>query len=94
VPAGPVVEPARITRNPQLLDRGFIETLDHPVVGCHEVSGMPFRLSSYSGPWFRTPPPLLGQHNREILRGILGLSDARIEELRRNRIIGERPLGT
>ena len=94
VPAGPVVEPAGITINPQLLDRGFIETLDHPVVGRHEVSGMPFRLSSYGGPWFRTPPPLLGQHNREILQGILGLSDARIEELRRNRIIGERPIGT
>jgi crotonobetainyl-CoA:carnitine CoA-transferase CaiB-like acyl-CoA transferase len=54
---------------------------------------MPFRLSSYRGPWFRTPPPLLGQHNREILQGILGLSDARIEELRRNRLIGERPIG-
>jgi crotonobetainyl-CoA:carnitine CoA-transferase CaiB-like acyl-CoA transferase len=94
IPAGAVVEPARITTNPQLLDRRFIETLDHPVVGRHKVSGVPFRLSSYRGPWFRTPPPLLGQHNREILQGILGLSDARIEELRRNRIIGERPIGT
>jgi crotonobetainyl-CoA:carnitine CoA-transferase CaiB-like acyl-CoA transferase len=94
VPAGAVVEPARIPTNPHLLDRGFIETLDHPVVGRHQVSGMPFRLSSYRGPWFRTPPPLLGQHNREILEGILGLSDARIEELRRNHIIGERPIGT
>jgi crotonobetainyl-CoA:carnitine CoA-transferase CaiB-like acyl-CoA transferase len=55
---------------------------------------MPFRLSSYEGRWFRTPSPTLGQHNRDVLEGLLGMSQARLEELRQAGIIGERPVGT
>ena len=33
-------------------------------------------------------PPTLGEHNREILGGMLGLSDAELEELSRDGIIG------
>ena len=36
----------------------------------------------------RSAPPTLGEHNREILGGLLGLSDAEIEQLTRDGIIG------
>jgi crotonobetainyl-CoA:carnitine CoA-transferase CaiB-like acyl-CoA transferase len=31
---------------------------------------------------YDAPPPLLGQHTREVLSGVLGKSDAEIERLR------------
>jgi crotonobetainyl-CoA:carnitine CoA-transferase CaiB-like acyl-CoA transferase len=34
------------------------------------------------------PPPLLGEHNDEVLKGMLGLTDAEIAELRQQRVIG------
>jgi crotonobetainyl-CoA:carnitine CoA-transferase CaiB-like acyl-CoA transferase len=94
VPAGAAVEPVDIVSNPQMRARGFIESFDHPVVGTHDAIGMPFRLSSYHGRWFRTPSPTLGQHNRDVLKGLLGMSDARLDELRQAGIVGERPVGT
>ena len=33
IPAAPVVSPSLVTENPQLRDRGFFETLDHPRTG-------------------------------------------------------------
>lgn len=36
---------------------------------------------------YRNPPPLLGQHTREILEGVLGLSNDVIEQLQKQRVI-------
>jgi crotonobetainyl-CoA:carnitine CoA-transferase CaiB-like acyl-CoA transferase len=36
---------------------------------------------------YREPPPLLGQHTEEILRTVLGKSDAEIQDLRGNGIV-------
>ena len=48
---------------------------------------MPFRETD--GPFeIRSAPPTLGEHNREILAGMLGLSDAEIDQLARDGIIG------
>ncbi len=37
----------------------------------------------------RGPAPRLGQHNREVFQGILGLSDERIQQLEETQIIGD-----
>jgi crotonobetainyl-CoA:carnitine CoA-transferase CaiB-like acyl-CoA transferase len=94
IPAARVVEPNRVLDNPQLRARRFIESFDHPIVGHHEVMGMPFRFSSDSGNWFRTASPTMGQHNREVFTGLLGLSETQLQELRETDIIGEYPRGT
>jgi crotonobetainyl-CoA:carnitine CoA-transferase CaiB-like acyl-CoA transferase len=43
-------------------------------------------------PWPRRHAPLFGEHNDEILRGLLGLDDARIAELRDAGVIGDAPV--
>ncbi|OBJ54359.1 CaiB/BaiF CoA-transferase family protein [Mycobacterium sp. 1423905.2] len=73
----------------QLDDRGFYERFDHPITGSRRYPGWPFRIGAHRH--HRTPPPTLGQHNDEILRG-LGLSAEDIAGLRDQRIIGQRVL--
>jgi succinate--hydroxymethylglutarate CoA-transferase len=35
----------------------------------------------------RVPPPTLGQHTEDILRDVLGMSDAEIADLRTARVV-------
>ena len=37
------------------------------------------------------PPPPLGAHNRQVLGGLLGLTDADLEELAAEELIGDAP---
>ena len=76
VPAAPVVDPRTTYRHPQLAARGFYEAIAHPVVGTHPVCAPPFRFASVAR-WLRSPAPTLGEHNREILGGLLGLARRR-----------------
>jgi crotonobetainyl-CoA:carnitine CoA-transferase CaiB-like acyl-CoA transferase len=92
VPAAPVTDPRTTHRHPQLAARGFYEMLVHPVVGTHPVCAPPFRFASVAR-WLRSPAPTLGEHNREILGGLLGLADAEIDELAAAGVIGTRPTG-
>ncbi len=79
--------PIELLRDPQLLARGFIQEIDRAFIGRHPQPSMPFR--EIDKPFvIRNPPPTLGEHNREILGGILGLSNGEIEELARDGIIG------
>jgi crotonobetainyl-CoA:carnitine CoA-transferase CaiB-like acyl-CoA transferase len=93
VPAAPVLAPRDIVTNAQMRARGFFETVEHPVVGTHDLPGLPFRLGDRDTGWLRSPPPTLGQHNAEVLGGVLGLSEDEIEALRAEQIVGDRPVG-
>ena len=42
---------------------------------------------------FERPAPRLGEHNDEVLGGLLGLDAATLARLAREQIIGTRPLG-
>ena len=93
VPAAEVVSPGAVDRNPQLVARGFFEPLDRAVVGVHRVPSLPYRFASRgAAPWHRTPAPLIGEHNDEVLGGELGLGAEHLERLRNSTVIGERPL--
>ncbi len=93
IPAAPVVSAARLDQNPQLRARGFFERVHHPMVGAHEFPAPPVRLASDHRRWYERPAPTLGQHNDEILRELLGLSEAALARLRADGIIGDRPAG-
>ena len=51
----------------------------------------PASFSSFERELHRSPPPTLGQHNREILQGELGIGDKDFERLEEEGIIGTRP---
>jgi crotonobetainyl-CoA:carnitine CoA-transferase CaiB-like acyl-CoA transferase len=92
VAAAPVVDHRDVVTHPLFEDRGFAEWIDHPVTGRILVTAMPFRHSRIDR-WLRRPAPTLGQHNHEVLSGILGLDEAAIAELEEQKVIGTRPLG-
>lgn len=81
VPAG-VVQTARdvLDHDEHLRARGYYQYLDHPETGRSAYDGPPARLSATPGRMI-TPAPLLGQHNDQVLRGILGYDDERIADL-------------
>lgn len=88
VPVAAVTAPHRTGEHDQLRARGFIETVDHPVVGPARYFGLPARFSAGPARVQRTAAPTLGQHNEQILRGELGVSATEYETLRRDGVIG------
>jgi crotonobetainyl-CoA:carnitine CoA-transferase CaiB-like acyl-CoA transferase len=87
VPAAPLADPRRASGNAQMAARGFFEEFDHPLVGRQPSPTAPFRYASVDR-WLRGAAPTLGQHNHEILGGLLGLSEAEIEALEAEGVIG------
>ncbi|WP_076862658.1 CaiB/BaiF CoA transferase family protein [Bradyrhizobium mercantei] len=79
--------PIELLKDPQLHARGFIQQVDRAFIGKHPQPSMPFR-EGHAPFAIRSVPPTLGEHNREILGGMLGLSDAELEELTSEGIIG------
>ena len=59
--------------DPQLRARGFYTELEHPLLGRYKIQGIPFKLSKTPAEISR-PAPLIGQHTREVLTELLGLS--------------------
>jgi crotonobetainyl-CoA:carnitine CoA-transferase CaiB-like acyl-CoA transferase len=92
VPVARVMQPHRVGDLPQLVHRRFYERLDHPVNPTARYSTLPMRISSGPRRFHRSPAPLLGQHNREILSQ-LGLSADEIAELEDQGVIGNAPAG-
>lgn len=93
IPAAPVVSPSLVTQNPQLRERGFFEELEHPSTGTGLYPCPPFAQLSGQSRWLNRPPPLLGEHNEEVLRGEYGLADEELARLAANDVIGTRPKG-
>jgi crotonobetainyl-CoA:carnitine CoA-transferase CaiB-like acyl-CoA transferase len=91
VPAGPVLANWEIVSDPHLYHRGYFVDIVHPEVGHHRWDGYPWRFSRTPGR-VRYPSPLFGEHNDEILEGILGLSSHETAELRERGVIAGRPI--
>jgi benzylsuccinate CoA-transferase BbsF subunit len=80
VPAGVVQRSSDLLQDPQLAHRRFFKHMEHPVMGNVPYTGHQFRIRDYhSEP--RSPAPLLGQHNEQVLREILGMTDDEITDL-------------
>ena len=93
VPAAAVVASRDLRDNPQLAARHFFEALDRPVVGTLDLPSLPIRLADPAHTWLSRPAPTLGQHNSEILTGLLGQDDDDLRRLQAGKVIGTRPAG-
>ena len=93
VPAAEVLAPEALRDDPHLRERGFWEELEHPAAGTHRYPTPVGKLQRHPLR-IRGPAPLLGQHNEDVLKGLLGVSDARYEELIERQIIGDSYLET
>jgi crotonobetainyl-CoA:carnitine CoA-transferase CaiB-like acyl-CoA transferase len=91
VPASKILLQHESAHIPQLAARGFWETLEHPVTGINTFMGYPAKFQCNTRRLNRTPAPTLGQHNREILTGVLGLSDTQVDALAAQGVIGDQP---
>ena len=89
VPAAPTIDPRSLRDHPQLAARGFLEEVEHPIVGRQATMSAPFRFAS-ADHWLEHAAPVLGQHNAEILAE-LGYDRAEIEELTAEKVIGDSP---
>ncbi len=81
VPNGPINNVAQVFEEPQVKARNIRQELEHPVAGKIPTVASPMRFSA-TPLEHRMAPPVLGQHTDEVLKGLLGKSDADIASLR------------
>jgi len=85
VPAGPIYNVEDMFNDEHFQARGMFEQV--------EINGKPLKIPAILPKLTRTegktqwPGPELGQHNDEVLKGVLGLSDAELETLKDTQVI-------
>ena len=86
VAAFPVLDAEGRLFNPHFRERGLYTDIEHPALGTEPIFNLMWQLS-------RTPPsiqrhaPLLGEHNREVFCGLLGLAESELSRLEKEQAI-------
>ena len=83
----PVSTIEEVVKSPQLASRNYWQTVEHPELNRSFSYPGPFAKFSATPIEYRRRPPLVGEHNREIYAGELGLSAERIAKLEREGVI-------
>ncbi|HKI36793.1 MAG TPA: CaiB/BaiF CoA-transferase family protein [Gemmataceae bacterium] len=86
VPHAPVWDYATLFAQPQAAARGLRVTVRDPQGRPVDLIGTPFHIGGATLP-SPSMPPALGEHTDEVLREVLGLDAARVEELRRAGVV-------
>ena len=81
VPCGPINNMKEVFEDPQVRHRELRVDIPHSSGGTAPVVASPMRLSK-TPVEYRIAPPLLGEHNEEIYRGLLGKSAAELARLK------------
>jgi len=80
VPVGTAYSAADIFADPHMAARGDLVSVDDPVIGPVRQQAPFPRLARHPTP-VPTGAPRLGEHNREVWCGLVGLSDAELAQL-------------
>ncbi|BFZ01364.1 hypothetical protein BsWGS_04403 [Bradybaena similaris] len=86
IPYGPINTTGQVFSDPQVQHNGMIQEMLHPTIGKIRVAGPAVRYSE-TKTVDPTPPPLLGQHTDEVLKGLLGYSSKSLLTLRNQKVI-------
>ncbi len=88
VPAAPVADVPTVLQDAQLRERGFFVEVDHAPAPAYERADVIWRMSETPSAT-RIPTNNLGEHNRQIFCGMLGLSEAELADLMSANVIGD-----
>jgi crotonobetainyl-CoA:carnitine CoA-transferase CaiB-like acyl-CoA transferase len=89
IPAGVARLPMDLPGDPHLMKVGHWQSVDRPFMGPHLLPSVAYREDNAELPYaIERLAPTLGQHNDEVLRDVLGLSDGEIAKLRDDGVIG------
>jgi crotonobetainyl-CoA:carnitine CoA-transferase CaiB-like acyl-CoA transferase len=83
---GPIYDVADIVADPQYRERGLIATVDDEELGPVRMVGVVPRIPDAPGA-IRWTGPARGQHNDEVLGGLLKIGKAELEALKRDGVI-------
>ncbi len=87
VPAAPINNIEQVVSDPHIAGaREMFVEVEHPKAGRTKIAGTHLKLSE-TKPCVRTPAPLLGQHNNEVYKNLLGLTDEEIAALQQEGLI-------
>jgi crotonobetainyl-CoA:carnitine CoA-transferase CaiB-like acyl-CoA transferase len=79
IPAAPINTVEEAVNDAQTLARNMIVQLEHPALGVARSIGNPIKFSE-TPVSYRLPPPMLGEHTSEVLRG-LGYSEEEVQAM-------------
>ena len=82
---GPVLDIAEVERDPQIVHRRMMPTIEDPRKGPMKTLGPPIKLSETPAT-IRTPPARFGEHTAAVLAEV-GVDAAKLDELRRAQVV-------
>ncbi len=82
----PILDIAGIFEDPQFAHNESVTTVEDPVLGPVRMQNLVGRLSATPGQ-VRTTGPALGQHNEEILGGLIGYGEAELRHMAEEGVI-------
>lgn len=80
VPCGPVLTVDQALDHPVTEGLDMVQETEHTTLGTMKVLGQAVNIAGSEKNWLRRPPPLLGEHTREVLSEA-GYDDRRIDEM-------------
>ncbi|MBI2952239.1 CoA transferase, partial [bacterium] len=86
VPCGPIHRIDQVVQDPHVNARNMIVEVGHRGGEGLKVPGSPLKFSREAVDATQ-PAPRLGEHTEEILKGLLGMTDEEIAELRAERVV-------
>jgi len=86
VPCGPINDYKEVFDDPQVRHRQLKIETPHPLSGSLPGIASPMRFSE-TPVEYKLPPPLLGEHTREVLGKLLGMESAELDRLAARKII-------
>lgn len=89
IPHSPVFDVAAIRDDEHLEARGFLIEVDHPMAGRTRLTKPVWGLGSEHRSVRRAP--LFGEHNKQVLQSVLGLSEDEVEGLIARGVVSDRP---
>ena len=85
VPCGPINTIDQVFEDPHVQSRGVRQVIESPVYGPVPIVANPIRMSE-TPVRYHSAPPALGEHTREVLCGVLGMSAAEVDRLQAERV--------